>query len=406
MNRISIRKQSLAFYVLFIILMIVSGKRDWEVLTGINYKLVALYSFVGILCITYMILKRKLLFPTSSRSARQVFIIYLTTSLFITVLRDGIIITYFVFMALTFMMIIIFNQLLFKIPVKDALFLVLESLLVLIVVNLYFHYQKIGRLDLLPDERTSYFRLTGIFGGGLAGALAGLSAVLPVIVFFLVGGKRLLFLLISSSFAWVVMLMADNRTAMIACLLIYLLAFLSKWRTNNKTKVSLIIVSVVAYFLIRFYIASTTGGTNINNDLEFRFKIWDFGINQVSYAPVLGYGKSNPFVTNELAKQQISFNLGDPHNSYLFCILRNGILVSFLFFLFLTVFIISAHNRVRETKYSSLLYIPLYWLLISTTGGDYFNFNLNFSSVIFGITVFGLLDHPELRLIKNETTSN
>ena len=112
--------------------------------------------------------------------------------------------------------------------------------------------------------------------------------------------------------------------------------------------------------------------------------------------PILGYGKANPFAKRFDAKMEYSPNMHEPHNAFLYFILNNGVIVSFFFFAFMITLIIQSVKNLIRTKCLLFIYIPLYWLAISITGGDYFNFRFNIGSVVMGISLFGLLFHPGL----------
>lgn len=392
------RKIKILFIFLFIIFISVSGRLDWETDIGIDYNLIIFYLIISIIYAVQVVKEKKIIFFANNDKVKSIFVIFLIFLALITTIRDGLFSTYFPLVLLTFIIVFFFSQLLYKIPIKEALFLFLFVMFILMIINLYYHYVKTGNLTILPDIRSFKFRLLGIFGAGLAGALAGLSAIIPLII-YLFGGKRyIIFLALNIVLAWYIMLLADNRTSMIACLIIYFLIFLQYSKKNIKTKTVFVIIGLSIYFFVQFYLTSSTGGQDLEADTNYRELIWFFGIDQIFQQPILGYGKQNPFATSNIAIQAIGqSNLMDPHNAYLFYILRNGIIVSFLFFWFIYKYLLSVYKNKLTSKFVILFSIPIYWLIIGLTGGDYFGFFVNFGSVIFGISVFGILSHPDVQ---------
>ena len=391
-------KIKIIFLFLFTILIAVSGSIDWENNIGINYNLVIFYLLISLVFIFQVLQKKKIIFLPNNKTIKNIFFLFAITSLIITLFRDGIIITYFLFIVLTFILLIVFNQLLYNLKIKDALLIFMVAMFILMLINLYFHYLKTGTFNVLSGARTWDFRLSGVLGGGLAGALGGISAILPIILYLIGARKHKVFLTLNISLAWFILLLADNRTSMIACTFIYLLFFLYYSRKSIKAKILFFAIGIIIFLFIRFYLTSTTGGDFIEQDANYRELIWIFGIDQIFQSPLLGYGKQNPFASSNIAIEAIGqAKLGDPHNAFLFYILRNGIVVSFLFFWFIILFLVFAYKKARNSKYLILFSFPIYWFIIGITGGDYFNFSLNFSSVVFGISVFGMLNHPDIQ---------
>lgn len=388
----------LLFIFLFIILTAVSGRTDWELDIGINYNLVIFYFLIALVFIHKIFQKKKIIFLPNNKNIKIIFFLFAISLLIITMLRDGLVNTYYLFIILSFILVITFNQLLYKVMIKDALLVFLVAMFVLMITNLYFHYLKTGNFILFSGVRTFEYRLSGIFGAGLAGALAGLSAILPIIIYLTGEKKHKVFLTLSFLLAWFIMFLADNRTSMITCLVIYFLIFLQFSKKNIKAKIFFLVIGMCMYIFLEFYLTSTSGGDYIKQDTDYRELIWFFGIDQIFQSPILGYGKQNPFATSNIAIQAIGqYNIGDPHNAYLFYILKNGIIVSFFFFWFTLKYFLFIYKNVRGSKYLIFLSIPIYWLMVGLTGGDYFNFNLNFSSIVFGISIFGILNHPDLQ---------
>jgi hypothetical protein len=96
-------KSKIVFLFLFIILITVSGKKDWEIDTGINYNLVVFYLLTALLFLFQILEKKrkKIVFLSNHKSVKILFFLFALTSLIITLLRDSFVITYFIFIVLT-----------------------------------------------------------------------------------------------------------------------------------------------------------------------------------------------------------------------------------------------------------------------------------------------------------------
>ena len=393
--RSHIKKNEILFLFFFILLIFALGNMFGEEKTEMNYKIIFLFSGLFLVFLHQSIVKKNIRFFTNNQNSKNLYILFVLSFVIITIIRDGLLNTYILTIFLTFVSTLIFIQFLYHIPFEKAIYLFLKAMFIVLLVNYYAHYLKVDTFSLELMDRTMERRFTGFFGGGLAGALSGLSAVVSLIIFLFIKGANKLFLIINLLLAWYGMILADNRTSLLACILIYILVFFYLSNKNFINKFLFVTLIAIIYLFYNYYSQNSTGGEKIGEDLDFRSLIWGLGIEQFTINPILGSGKENPFLNNFTSKK-FDESLADPHNSYLYFILKNGILVAFFFFLFVFNFFVFSYKRLKKTKYFLLMSIPLYWIIISFTGGDYFNFNFNFSSVIFGISIFGIFNHPDL----------
>lgn len=390
-------KNKAFFFLLFLLFIITLGKFSEVSIKGLNVNVVALFLFTSIVFVMNVYTGQKIYFLQLSKSLKTKFYLLLFLFVFISITRAGILNTYLFSIPLTFIALIVFIQFLSRVPLKDALQLFNVTLLILLVFNLFAFYQTGYELELF-NVGNRQKRLTGIFGGGLAGAIGGLTAVYAVALYFIFNKGFHFVTLLNFILAWVVLLLSDNRTSIFACLLIYILIFMIISKQGYIYKLLLVSIIFAAVFSVSFYLTNTSRGELIQEDYNLRNYIWQIGVEQIVANPFLGSGKANPFSTNMNALM-INDQIADPHNAFLFFTLKNGIIVSLMFFIFLLNFMYDSFKRIKKTKYILLIVIPIYWLIISTTGGDYFNFTLNFSSLFFGISVFGILNHPDLKIV-------
>jgi len=390
------QKGKLTFLILFILLIYSTGKLFGVSDSAMNYKIIILFLVLFLFFLYKTLKNRDIRFFTSSQNSKKMFFLFGFLFVFISFFRDGFLNTYIYTVLLTFIATLIYIQFLYRLPLEQALKLFLQALFILLIVNYYAHYIKTGSFVLSSVDRSIEKRFTGVLGGGLAGALSGLTAILPLIIYYLSKNRNNLFLILCVILSWYAMLLADNRTSIIATTLIYMLVFFFMSKKNAAFKLVFILIIFIVYLFFHFYFLNTVGGKSLGDDADTRFLIWSYGVKQISINPILGSGKENPFMNNLSTKNILGDSIADPHNSYLYFILKNGVIISFSFFFFIFSYFVYSYKRMKNSKYLILLTIPLYWVIISYSGGDYFNFNFNFSSVVFGISVFGFLNHPDI----------
>lgn len=395
--RIFLSKNKILFLLIFTFLIFTLGNfQRPDPGKDLSVNVVFLF-VVTFLIFTKDLLKHNIIFITQNSLVNSLFLLFALSVVIISWLRDGLLNTYLYSLVLTFTAVIVMIQFLYRLPFTKALNLFLLTLFIVMVLNLIVQYIKMGSLKLdISIQREQ--RLLGFLGGGLAGVLAGLSAIISIICYVFRKSKLPIFVLINIFLSWSILLMSDNRTAIIACAIVYIFIFFKISRVSKGNKLIFLIVIMAFYLFFRFYIQESIGGQRLSGDFDKRIKIWEYGMVQIKENPLMGYGKNNPFSGNYNALNDFGSNLADPHNAYLYLILRNGVVIAIFFFIFIISFVVTSYRDIRCTDYSLLILIPIYWLIVSITGGDYFNFKLNFGSLIFGISIFGFLNHPDLRI--------
>lgn len=384
------------FLTLFFLLFFVSGKfSETSGEIGLDLKFITVYLLLFVIFLYEIIKKNKIYFFEQTKQLQIKFYLFAFSFIVFSIIRAGFIDTYLYSVVLNFCVLFVFIQFLSRVPFKSALMLILIVMFVLLIMNIYYFYISGYSFDLFNIGNREK-RLTGVFGGGLAGAIAGLTAIYTVIIYLSSYKKNKIFLLVNFLLSWIVLFLSDNRTSMLACLIIYSLIFLILSNRKVIYKILLLSFVIVGYIFISFYLQSTTRGELVNDDFELRTFLWGLGIEQIKNKPILGFGKINPFSSNSTAMLNFP-EMADPHNAYLNFILKNGIIVSLFFFIYLISFFVSYFKSQKSNRNIIFIFIPLYWLVISFTGGDYFNFKLTFSSLIFGISVFGILNHPGIK---------
>lgn len=298
---------------------------------------------------------------------------------------------------LTQIIILFLSSLLHEIEFPKALFLISTYFIVVLWICFFVHINSVGIISF--TERSMYNRLGGLYFYGLTGVLSGLTAILSSIGFYIEKTilKKLVYLIFAVT-GLLFTLGADLRNAMAACgiCLIYLFFKISK--NNIKMKLQLIIFMVSILFLGIYYMQNSQAALNTNKDLDIRKMIWRVARQGISEQPLTGYGKFNYFSTN-YQSFTISELLSDSHSSILNQMLVLGIPATIIFFIFYSKLVWFYYKYDLFLK-GILIVIPAYWLLSTITGGAFFIGSGNYSSYIFGLSIFGILMHPDLYLNK------
>ena len=284
---------------------------------------------------------------------------------------------------------------------KKSFRLLLLCLFAVITLSFIVYYINTGNLDIeiVRTERYGKERLYGIFGGGLVGIIAGFTFVLAVISIFFKYYRFNFFPILCIAFSVLILLFSDNRTGMIistiACL--YIVAKNFKYLGLASRLIIIILLSLAVVFFIN-YSQSSIGGIEFLNDFALRVKIWDVSFQQVLVYPWTGMGNTDFFLRSSLAIAVFGY-LSDAHNAYLNLLLQSGFIVFILlmYFLFKLLLKFKDYNK-RVKKISGLYSIPFYWFAVALTGATYFNFAGTFDSYLLGISLIGLLLHPEIAL--------
>lgn len=130
------------------------------------------------------------------------------------------------------------------------------------------------------------------------------------------------------------------------------------------------------------------------DDFTFRMVIWGLSLEGISQRPLTGYGTENYFSSNQKA-MDFDQRLSDPHSALLSLALQSGLLVVFLF-------IRLYYQTVRQyTRYTTgptkpLVAVAWFWLFAPFFWGLVYNGAAGFVQILFPLTYFVSLLHPEL----------
>lgn len=326
---------------------------------------------------------------------KNIFFGYLILLFTLSFLRHNIIeeLRLFVSIALTQFIILFLASLMHKLRFVDSLFLLVITFIVILWVCTFVHLNSVGIISF--TERNMYNRLGGLYFYGLTGTLAGLTALLAGIGFFIEKSfYRKIFFALFVVNGLIFTFGSDLRNVLAACgiCLLYLFYLLSKRKIYMKFIFAISIISV--FFMGYYYVNHSEAAGNTGNDLEVREMIWALSLDGISKKPITGYGKENYFATNAQSMLFLE-QLSEPHSSILDLMIRFGIPATIFYFFFYSKLVIHNYKKDRVFK-GVLIVIPLYWLLSTITGGSFFIGNGYFGSYIFGLSIFGIFLHPQL----------
>lgn len=262
------------------------------------------------------------------------------------------------------------------IPIKKLIIL-LSNYLFLVLAFCLFLYIKHGGIFSFLNHDPEY-RVGGLYFFGTTAIIAGLTVLLNVVILSM--GKRNAFILIKFSFAYMILFATDTRMVIF---ITTILSFLIFFRFIKRTVVYILACSFIFYLIINLFF-TVYGG--VERDVEFRGIIWNVAYTKIIERFFIGWGTENPFVF--INSKYINFLL-DPHSAYLSILLRQGIIASILLFWF---YVKSIKRYIIKDK--SILYLVIFFFMVSFVGTEIFNGNYSFLSIIFYLTFFGLFMHP------------
>ncbi|WP_160166664.1 O-antigen ligase family protein [Arcticibacter svalbardensis] len=278
-----------------------------------------------------------------------------------------------------------------SIQFKTVLKIMLVFFHVALFLSLIVHFKTGGTLSF--GNHTMTGRLGGLFFFAVTAVLAGFASLIS---FYLVLINRRVIYIISLALCIAYLIYTDSRSVLLGVIVGCFIQYFFNLKIQKKKTTKTIVFFIVFYVLYRIYSAYNLGGANVEDDLEFRTKIWSTALLGIYQEPYLGYGDSLYFLTNmNYALKDFYEQLNDPHSSYLALILQSGLIAFFMLFYFLYRIL---KGMVLKPNIYNLFVISLFgfWLISGSTGGAFFNLNYSLLSVLFNFTLIALAFHPSL----------
>jgi O-antigen ligase len=250
-------------------------------------------------------------------------------------------------------------------------------------------------------------RVGGIFFFGLFGALAGLGAVASFVGLICASVKReKVIYVLSMALFLLFLVMSDLRTGEFAVAISFLVGYSVSTHRPRWLKAGFRVFFVALVFYGAFLIMSPSvpiiESGNVENDLVWRTLVWDLSITGIASRPFTGFGGEN-YLKGNLEGVVLDGNLADPHSSYLSLILQYGFISLVLFAIVYGGIVYRLFRQAAEGM-KVFVCVAIYWALVSSTGGTYFNGTSGFGQIMFEFSFLGLLCHPQLRSSRETTT--
>jgi O-antigen ligase len=195
------------------------------------------------------------------------------------------------------------------------------------------------------------------------------------------------------------------RTAMGAAALIIAMQYFFKRRAENKSVLPIIFIG--ACFLAGFYYyKNNVGNSDIKGDFESREIIWKISKELIQKQKWVGYGDYSKLLTRYSQNHpDYDWHFGNlvlehPHSSYLNFLLQSGAISFVLMGVFLLMILLQIRNLNGFNK--AMMLLVLYWMLCGISWESLFNMTYTMDGVLFELSIFGLILHPELYLKKEE----
>jgi O-antigen ligase len=286
------------------------------------------------------------------------------------------------------------SALLHSVTLQSALKVTTVSLTIVLLVSTLVHLLTVGLL--VPFDHGS-FRLNGLYFFGEVGMLTGITALLSFIGLLVSSdrGRRVMYAL-NALLMLFLLACTDTRSAMIGFLLAASAAVVlerSRRRALFRFGVILGFLSILA--VAGWYFFSSESGQSVGADIDYRSVIWASAVIGIATRPLTGFGQTNFFDDVNYAGQ-FGPVLDDAHSAMLGHALAYGIpsLVLFLIFFFRSGYSALTSKDQRVRVWSA---IALYWFVAPLFWGVVYRLSGNFVQVVFGITLIGLVSHPEIR---------
>lgn len=267
---------------------------------------------------------------------------------------------------------------------------------VFLPITIYIHVTNVGPLVLFPDRlESNNLRLGGLIYYAHTAMLLGIGGLFALHQFLQSRTYRvrlyygLMFLMLNTF-----LLFTDCRSSWggisLAC---GLLVLLSLPKPKRWPLIGLGVVVAVVFYSGAFEVEATKK-YRTGDDFEFRLAIWGLALQGISEHPLTGYGTGNYFSKNQKA-MDMDERLSDPHSATLSLALQSGVLVLLLFFrlYYLTV---RHYIRYGAGVFKPLVAVCLFWVFTPFFWGTVYNGAAGFIQIIFPLTFFVSLLHPDL----------
>ena len=249
--KVVVSSSKILFLVMFVFLVTSTGRLSDSILSGgLSLKVAIIYSVLFFIFIGRLTTGKIEIYPNTA-PLKILFILFGISMFGISFIRDGLLNTYIYSIMLTYIAVVVLVQTLYKFSFIEALQLFFISMLILLSINILMHYLDGGSLK-ISFSFIKPKRLMGYMGGGLTGALAGLSSVLSFIYLIVFKGKSNWLAIILLIISWWILLLSDNRTSLTACAIIYLLIFLGLSNKGLQNKLIFILFTVLIIFFLIF----------------------------------------------------------------------------------------------------------------------------------------------------------
>ena len=304
-------------------------------------------------------------------------------------------------MALSLWIAIFLSALLHSIKIEKALFWISFSLIVTLCLTTLVHLIQIGPLVFFQHNDLTG-RLGGLFFFGETAQIAGITVLISFIAFnYKTNNIKKVIYVFFFFFSALAMIATDTRSAVFAALIGIIFSFFSsKSKINIKSKIFLLILTIISSYLVYYYISQVFTFATTNDDLKFRQIIWGLTAEAIYEKPIIGYG-TETFIPNDLSILPIDQIIyADAHSAILGITISYGIIGAFLLLLFY-VKIIKTFNEKSTKINKTFLSIPIYFVMAPFFWGVSYKIAGGFLEILIVIIMIGVIAHPEL-IIKDE----
>lgn len=378
----------IAFWVLALYFGGWKGQNAFDSETGKNALFLVLFN-LGFSFILFLEIKRKRINFFFLKELMFFLFIILITSLFRDNLYDSI--RNFTAITLTYSIIILLTYLFHSTPFSLLIRTVIFTFLSLLPFIIYIHITYVGPLQISVDRlENNNFRLGGIFYYAHTAMIIALTILLCYLSFkqfkkhiYLVAIIPLIYLLITTG--------TRSTWFAVGFCFIYILFF--QYIKSKAKRIFFITTAFIVSFFVFSTVAINTNTTEIT-DLLFRSEIWHIGYKCIIENPFIGYGPENVLSTRYESKQ-LTATLNDPHSSFLSLGLQSGVfsIIAFLI-LYGKIWIVFRKKALHSFKfYESLFY---FWLIAPFFWSYIYSGTPRFISIIFPLTIFGIICHPQI----------
>jgi len=320
----------------------------------------------------------------SSLLFNKLFLLYLTTLFVLIFFRIDKIkeLRSFIHLLLTYLLVFQVSSIMHSIEFVKLVKYLSNYLTIVLLLCLLVFLNNYGQIYFFEHKSAS--RLGGLFFFGSTAIIAGFCMLINV---FLYSRKvERLFTAFKILFSFIILLATDTR--MVILITILSSVFILFWE-RRKMILTILIIGGISFNMYNV-MTEKDKKSQVEDDYEFRTLIWGTTIIKIRDRFLIGYGQENPF--ENMLKSKVDY-LQDPHSAYLSIVLRQGIIAAALLFLFY-------YKKLKE-NFNVISILVLYYFLSVIVGTELFLGNLEYINVLFNITLFGLLLHPDMKILRH-----